>query len=119
VCNGAAKGLLIRGLPELAIKGIHLENVVLKADKGIEISEAQNVTLKNVYVESKNTKPLIIVDNSSDIKLDGIKYPSADLLFSVTGERSGQITVTNTDVAKAKDKAEFKAGANAKTITIK
>jgi polygalacturonase len=119
VCNGAAKGLLIRGLPELAIQGIHLENITLKTDKGIEISEAKNVTLKNVYLECKDTKPLVIVDNSSEVKLDGLKYNSADLLFSVVGSKSGQISVTNTDAAKAKDKVEFKAGADAKSISIK
>jgi polygalacturonase len=119
VCNGASKGLLIRGLPELAIQGIHLENVTLKTDKGIEISEAKGVTLKNIYLECKNTQPLVIVDNSSDVKLDGIKYKNADMLISVIGVKSGAISVSNTDVAKAKDKVEFKAGADSKAISIK
>ena len=103
----------------MAIKGIHLENITLKTDKGIEISEAKDVTLKNVYVESKNTNPLIIIDNSTNVKLDGVKYKSADVLFSVVGARSGQISVINTDVAKAKEKTEFKAGADSKAISIK
>ncbi|MDB5274902.1 MAG: glycoside hydrolase family 28 protein [Chitinophagaceae bacterium] len=120
VCNGAASGLLIRGLPELAIKGIHLENIVLKTNKGAEISEASDVTLKNVYIESKDTKPVIIVENSNNIKLDGIRYTNnADLLFSVVGDRSKDITVTNTDASKAKNKVEFKSGADSKAITIK
>jgi polygalacturonase len=120
VCNGAAMGLMIRGLPELAIKGIHLENIVLKTTKGAEISEASNVTLKNVYFESKDTKPVITVENSNNIKLDRIKYTdNADLLFNITGDRSKDISVSNTDVSKAKDKVAFKAGADAKAISIK
>jgi polygalacturonase len=120
VCNGAASGLLIRGLPELAIKGIHLENVVLKTTKGAEISEASNITLKNVYLECKDTKPVVTIENSSNIKLDGLKYTSdADVLFSITGDRSKDISITNTDVSKAKSKTEFKGGADNKAITIK
>lgn len=120
VCNGAGSGLLIRGLPELAIKGIHLENVVLKTTKGAEISEASNITLKNVTFESKDTKPVIIVENSNSVKLDGIKYTNgADLLFSVTGERTKDISVSNTDASKAKDKVDFKSGADSKAISFK
>lgn len=120
VCNGAAGGLLIRGLPEMSIKGIHLENVILKADKGAEISEASDVTFKNVTLECKNTNPVVIVNNSNNVKLDGIKYTNdATLLFTVSGAKTGQISVTNTDTSKAKDKVEFKAGADSKAITIK
>ncbi|MBE9666627.1 glycoside hydrolase family 28 protein [Mucilaginibacter boryungensis] len=120
VCDGAASGLLIRGLPELAIKGIHLENIVLKTTKGADISEASNVTLKNVYLECTDTKPVVTIENSSDIKLDGLKYTNnADVLFSVTGDRSKNISVINTDTSKAKEKVTFKAGADSKAITIK
>jgi polygalacturonase len=120
VCNGAASGLLIRGLPELAIKGIHLENIVLKTTKGAEISEANDVTLKNVTMASTDTKPVFIIENSSNIKLDGIKYSNdADVLFSVVGDRSKDISVTNTNTTKAKAPTEFKAGADSKAITVK
>jgi len=107
VCDGAAMGLLIRGLPEMSIKGIHLDNVVLKTTKGAEISEAQDVTLKNVRFESKETSPVVRVDNSSNIKFDGIKYTDgADLIFKVTGDRTKDVSVINTDASKAKKKIE-------------
>lgn len=120
ICNGAATGLLIRGLPEMSIKGIHLENLVLKTNRGIEISEAKDVSLKNVQLESKNTSPLLIIDNSSNIELDGIKYgKGADLLFNITGSRSEGIRVSNTDASKAKSKIEFSAGADRKSVVFK
>jgi len=117
VCDGAETGLLVRGLPEMAIKDIHLENIVLKATKGAEISEAQGITLKNVTFESKETNPVIRVENSSDIKFDGIKYTNnANLLFSINGDRTKQISILNTDASKAKNKIEFKQGADSKSV---
>jgi polygalacturonase len=117
VCDGAETGLLVRGLPEMAIKDIHLENIVLKTTKGAEISEAQGISLKNITFESKETDPVIKVENSSGIKFDGIKYTNnAKLLFSITGDRTKQISIVNTDASKAKNKIEFKQGADSKSV---
>lgn len=50
VCNGAARAIFIRGLPEMKISDIYLENMVIKAKAGIEIKEAKNVYQKNISV---------------------------------------------------------------------
>jgi len=119
VCNGASQGLMIRGLPEMSIKNINLENVVLKTKRGAEISEAQNVSLKNVRFESTETKPVIVIENSSKVNFNNITYTQkAEQLFSVEGNRSQQITVTNTDVSNARQAVEFKNGADNRSITI-
>lgn len=111
VCNGAEKAILVRGLPEMSIKGIHLENMNLKADKGVDIIEGQDISLKNVYVESKDTDPLVNIENSTGITFNKFSYNNANLLFKVSGKKSGRIEVTNTNISKAKNKAEFKSGA--------
>jgi polygalacturonase len=120
VCNGAETGLLIRGLPEMSIKGIHLENLVLKSVKGVEISEAANVTLKNVRLVNTDTRPVVMIDNSSNVQLDGIQYTEgADQLFTITGNRTKQISILNTDASKAKNKVEYKSGADSKAVVFK
>jgi polygalacturonase len=116
-CNGADKALMIRGLPEMNIKGIHLENISLKTNKGVEITEGKDITLKNFYVESKATKPLINIVNSNGVKFDNLRYgANTDQLFNIAGKRSGNIQVINSDVLKAKTKAEFKSGAESKAL---
>ncbi|WP_345950620.1 glycoside hydrolase family 28 protein [Mucilaginibacter sp. PAMB04274] len=116
-CNGADKALMVRGLPEMNIKGIHLENISLKTKKGIEITEGQDITLKNVYVESANTKPLISILNGNGIKFDNLRFGSnTEQLFSIGGKRSANIQVINSDLSKAKNKAEFKSGADSKAL---
>jgi hypothetical protein len=44
VCNGAEKALMIRGLPEMGIKDIHIENSTFKTVKGADVIEAQNIS---------------------------------------------------------------------------
>ncbi|HEY8784611.1 MAG TPA: glycoside hydrolase family 28 protein [Mucilaginibacter sp.] len=118
VCIGAERGLEIRGLPEMSIKGIHLANLVLKTNKGIDITEGEDISLKNIYLDCKETKPLVSLNNGKDIKLNNISYAKADLLFAVSGKKSAGIKVSHTDVTKAVDKAEFNTGAGKNALTI-
>jgi len=104
-CNGAAKGILVRGIPEMHIKNILIENAVLQADEGIDIQEASNITLNNVTMLSKNTNPVLYVLNSDNITLNNFKYSdSADVLTMVQGEKTKAVNILNTDVTKAKQK---------------
>lgn len=118
-CNGAAKAIFIRGLPEMKISDIELENLVLTAKKGIDIQEAKNISLKNVRVVVADTNPVVSVQNSNTVSFDHLQYnANADLLFSITGTSSG-INVTNTDPSKAKAKTAFTAGADSKALIMK
>ena len=51
-CNGAEKGIFIRGLPEMHVKDIVLENMVLQAKKGIDVQEASGITFKNIKLSA-------------------------------------------------------------------
>jgi hypothetical protein len=53
VCDGAEEGIFVRGLPEMRIRDIYLENMVLRAEKGVEISEGQNIDLKDITLITK------------------------------------------------------------------
>lgn len=119
VCRGAEKAIFIRGIPEMNVSDITLENIVIKSRKGIELTEASGISLKNVYVEADNTNPLVNIQNSKNITFDKLIYPSADLLFSVNGDRNSGISVTGTDTGKAKKKTEFNFGAAANAVSIK
>ncbi|NEN39797.1 glycoside hydrolase family 28 protein, partial [Escherichia coli] len=74
VCNGAKKGVFIRGLPEMAVKNITMEKMVLEADKGVELIDASGIHFTNVRLITKSTKPVILVDNSSNLTFDTIQY---------------------------------------------
>ena len=120
VCDGAEKAVFIRGLPEMSIKNIAMENMVIKAKKGIICEEANGISFKNVQVVAADTKPLVSILNAQNISFDKLIYTGdTELLFGLKGENTKNVIVTNTDTSKAKAKAEFTAGATDKALTIK
>ncbi len=50
----------IAGLPESNVSDILLENVYIKADKGMRIQNAENVKFKNVKIETLTDDPIIL-----------------------------------------------------------
>ena len=119
-CDGAEKAVFIRGLPEMNIKGINFNNMIIQAKHGIEISEATGITFNNVEVIPADTNPVVDVVNSSDVTFDKLKYPmSAELLFRIGGDRTNNISVTNTKTFSAKQITQFEFGAKEDALKIK
>jgi polygalacturonase len=117
-CNGAEKGIFVRGLPEMHVKDIVLENMVIQAKKGIDVQEASGITFKNIKIISTETNPVIDIVQSDKLVFDNITYKDgAELLFRVSGERSGGISIKNTNAARAKEKISYELGANEKSVT--
>lgn len=111
-CNGAEKGIFIRGLPEKHISGIVMENMVISARKGIDIQEASQITFRNVRIESPAAEPLVDILQSDRIHFDGLKYaPGTPLLFRVSGERSGAVNWKNIDTKAAQKLISYELGA--------
>jgi len=112
VCDGAEEGIFVRGLPEMNIRDIELSDMVLKAAKGAEIIEAQNIGLKNIKLLTDSSQPIVYIENSSNLKLQNIGYkPGVDLLFSINGNKCANIRVADTDRSKAVHNAAFNYGA--------
>jgi polygalacturonase len=120
VCSGAEKAIFIRGLPEMHVKNIVLENMVLQAKRGIDCQEASGITFNNIKVISKETNPVVEIFNSDNLVFDKLVYKEgSNLLFRVGGDRSGKISIKNTDVSKAQQKVQYEFGASEKSVTLK
>jgi DNA sulfur modification protein DndE len=118
VCRGANKAIFIRGLPEMNIKNVLIDNAVLQASQGVYCEEADSVSLKNITVLADNNNPVILVENSNKILFDNFKYKdSADLLINVGGDRTKDIRLLNTDLAKAKKQTDFFDNAKPDVLT--
>jgi polygalacturonase len=120
VCIGAEKGIFIRGLPEMKIQNIHFENVVIQAKHGIEITEAANISLKNITLSASKTDPLVAVGNSSAINFSSFK-PLGDFktLLNISGEKTSDISLSTSLNAIDKQKIVFSNGANPSSLKIK
>lgn len=120
VCNGAQKAVFIRGLPEMPVENIKIENLVVKSEKGVELTDAKGVSLSNLQLITESKNPIVFIDNSINLTLDKIDFnKDTDLFMSVNGERSANITLTKTDISKAKKEVVFLKGAAEKSLTKK
>jgi len=120
VCDGAEEGIFVRGLPEMNIRDIYLSDMVLKADKGASIAEAQGISLKNIRLVTKEDSPVVYIENSSKLRFDGLTFnKGAGLLFSVNGKKCSDIRVTGTDESKAVHDAAFNYGADRQVMETK
>jgi polygalacturonase len=116
-CEGAETGIFLRGLPEMHVKDIVLENMAIQAKKGFDIQEVSGVVFRNIAILTGGTNPVIDITQSDNLLFDNIRYtPQAALLFRVSGERSGNVVVKNTDTKEAKKIMKFELGANEKML---
>lgn len=119
VCKGAQTGIMVRGLPEMSIKNITIENAVLQSNKGFVCIEGENINLRNVSLLTKD-KTVMQIQNSSNVTLDGIKYAdNRDLLLNISGDRSKAIRLINTDEKQAKQAVQFEGNAPEKVFSRK
>lgn len=118
VCDGAAKAVFVRGLPELSISDIALSNLNIKATEGIDLQEAKNIKLSNVNLTIANANPLISIQNGNHIDFKNINYTNANLLFRIAGDRNSHINASGLDVSKSINKTAFLAGADEKSLVI-
>nr|WP_121273776.1 glycoside hydrolase family 28 protein [Pedobacter schmidteae] len=118
VCDGAEKALFVRGLPEMSISDIYLNNLTIKAKDGIDVQEAKNIQINNAHLDIRNTRPLIYIQNGKSIGLKNIRYNDANLLFRIYGDKNSDIKLAETDAKKAKKTAEFGHGSVAGVLQI-
>lgn len=117
ICQGAATGLMIRGLPEMAIRNIFLENASLTSTKGLVCIEAENIHLKNVgfYAQEKR---VMQIQNGRQITLEGIDYPEqTDLLLQLSGARSAGIKLLKTSAQKTQKLMERSSEVSAQAFS--
>ena len=107
VCNGAEKGIFVRGLPEMSIKNINLSNLSIKANRAVVCEEANGLNITNLHIEAADTKPLISIQNSSNITFNNIQYNKSAVLIGVTGDRNDKIVFTKTSYDNADKKLEI------------
>ncbi|MBL0154335.1 MAG: glycoside hydrolase family 28 protein [Chitinophagaceae bacterium] len=93
-CNGAAKGIFIRGIPEMHVKDIVLKDMVLQAKVGMDIQEASNISFKNIQLVTPGTEPMIDIVQSDKLEFSQITWPvSSPTAYRVSGDRSKEIKI--------------------------
>ena len=70
-CHGAARAIEVRGLPEMPVRNVTIENVRMRATRGALLSDANDVTLRNVHLEVDEV-PAVHAHNVSNLKAENV-----------------------------------------------
>jgi polygalacturonase len=69
ICDGAARAIEMRGLTEMPIESIRLENVRIRATKGAILTDARNITIESSRIDAAEG-PALQCHNVSNLKID-------------------------------------------------
>lgn len=120
ICIGAEKGIFMRGIPEMNIQNINLEDITIQAKVGIELMEATNINMKNVHLISDNTNPLIFIENSRQVNISGLRSDNEIVsLATISGERTAGISLSGAAATSSKKTVKFNFGAKPSSLKIK
>jgi hypothetical protein len=98
IISGDGYAIEILGLPERFIENVWIENVSAKASKGINISDARGVYLKNSKISATFAPVLNIIDGN-DIVADSVKFSGeGNKLIEVSGANSKDIKFRKSNV---------------------
>lgn len=110
--NGAEKALFIRGLPEMPVQQIAIENFSAISKLGLDLQEAAYLNFKNVQILSQATNPVVNITQSSNLLFQNFIYPkNAELVFALNGERVKQISCKQTTASTSNKFVKFFQGA--------
>ena len=96
-CKGAMTGIFLQGLPEMKLENVELTNIQMEADYGMVCIDADQVKIKNLNLKTKHY-PVIDLQNSSNIFLDGFVSPAGLPLIKVTGSQTGTTVLKNAGI---------------------
>lgn len=119
VCRGARQAVFISGLPEMGVKDIQIEDSTIQSQEGVYCEEAQQILFRNISVYSAESGPVITVKNSEGVSVDKMRFrKDADLMMLLSGEKTGKITVSNTDVSLSRKSFAYADGASEQAVQV-
>jgi polygalacturonase len=121
VCDGADRAVFLRGLPEMPVRQIKFDDLMIRATKGLELIEAQGLLLSNLTLQTLASAPIVSAENSRDLRFESLTVtaPASQPLFSVSGPQAAAISVAKVAAGSGRSLAEFKAGARHNALKVK
>jgi hypothetical protein len=106
-CRGAREAILLRGLPELALRGLTFENVVIEGEGGARLQDVEGARFVDVAIRPARGAAFTL-NNSRDIVIERGRVPDgSDPFLRVMGRRSAELAVVETDLTRARNAIEL------------
>lgn len=116
-CNGAKDAVVLQGLPEMTIKDIELNNIIMTAERGISMYDAEDIKITNVVISSPD--PVIRARQSRNILLENVNSLVDNKIFmSLEGSKTEKIILKGKNAEIIKNKTEFISGASSDALKI-
>ncbi|PKL82094.1 MAG: glycoside hydrolase [Ignavibacteriae bacterium HGW-Ignavibacteriae-3] len=116
-CDGAKNAIVIQGLPEMAITGIEIDNVVMKADRGISIFDADGIKITNTKIIT--TSPVVKICQSKNVTFNNlIPGGNNDIILSLEGENTKNIILKGINSVEIKLKTQFDENVNKNALIV-
>ena len=117
ICRGARQAVALQGLPEMPIRGIHLRNVSITAERGVACTDAQDITLNNVEILNARG-PVMSLLNSRDVSVDRLTYAAGDGAVIKADGPNNTATIKRTDLKAARPDFDLSNGATLENFKV-
>lgn len=95
-CNGAQRAIFVRGLPEMSIRDITLDSIVIKAKSGMVCEQGDSIRLQNVTLLTDQGDPVISLKDCKHMRFSQITVPpAAGQFMRISGASSTNIHVVD------------------------
>jgi polygalacturonase len=95
--KGAQQAIFLQGLPEMNLENIEISDMVLEADNGISVIDADGVKISNVKLVTRNETALEFY-NTQNAEVTGfMSHLKTPKTITVNGAKSGSILLKSTD----------------------
>jgi polygalacturonase len=116
-CRGARQAVALQGLPEMPIRGIHLRDVSITAERGIACTDAQDITFDNVEILNRKGAVLNLV-NTRDLRADHLVGAAGAEAFVNADGPNNTGSIRHTDLKSARQDFILTGGALRETIKV-
>ncbi len=92
-CTGAQQAIYLQGLPEMNLENVHLSNMLMKADKGLLVMDADGIFLSDVTLITRES-PSIQLYNTRNIEMKALDLTECEgELLVINGDKSEDIDI--------------------------
>jgi polygalacturonase len=119
ICKGAARAVLLQGLPEMPIREIELTDIQISADAGLMCIDADQIQMKHVQILPKRS-PVFFFYNSQNVTLQKPSFTDdADVVFQLAGKQTQNIYLKEIELKSIKDKIQLGKGVRTDAVIQK
>jgi polygalacturonase len=119
LCRGAKRAVILEGLPEMAIRGIVLDNVSMTASTGLTTIDAEAITLRRVDIVAANGPTMALRDSKNVTVEGGAAASGTGVYLRVDGASSAGIRMTGVDLKNAKTPVDLGPDVAAAAVVLK